>query len=580
MSETRPARPVLVPLLVGACFALLLPACGGPGDRPGFTECDDEVEDCDDNRSNRDDDDGDEGAWPDPFFELDVEAKEGPDHTLEGEISGDLFAMGSIAALDDIDGDGIAEVVVTARGWDAITGSIAGRVYVFFSPAGVHEITLAEDADVIISGTRSNGLLGWKARALPDLDGDGLQELALSRPGSLTAVDDLVSGFMIFTGAQLADGLDLTDEDAHTFVAFEHDYVTNTPSPKDVAALGDLNGDGVSEIAFGVAGWDAPLEASHEDCASDAYPLNGSDRGAIMMFDGARIADGDTILLQDADAMIEGWRCHLDIGENLATAGDVDGDGLDDLLIGSQRLLDGDGSAAGGVYLWSGAELMEGDALVDEAMATFLGEPGSYGEMGGALTSLGDMDDDGLADFAFSAPLAPFVDVEDGQVFIVLGASVSAGGVATMPGGADIQITGSGREQFGSSLAAGDFDGDGILDLLIGARNTANVNVYGAGGAYLAPGERLIGALDQGGDVFSANDMPDKFVGTQANEFAGDNVAAMPDVDGDRLDEILITAPGWDKDDVPDLGHTYMLLSRFPDPEVPGDDDDDDDDDD
>lgn len=572
MFATAPSRSSSLLSLVGVAFAMLLVGCISPP-KSEFPRCDG----CEGGGGGGggDDDDDDGGAFPDPYLELDPTDSDGPDHSWFGENGGDGFG-GAVAAMEDIDGDGLGEVVVAGKAWDSDDAGVAGRVYVFFSPAGDGVMDSADTADVIISGTRSNGLMGWNVRAVPDLDRDGLEELIISRPGSISTPDDPIAGHLLFLGSQLAEGVDLEDVDAHTFIFFEHDYVSDTPSVKDIEPLGDLDGDGVSEIALGVAGWDAPLDESNPDCATDIYPENGADRGAVMIFSGERLAEGGAIALQAADSIIEGWRCYLDIGQDLDVAGDVDGDGLPDLLIGSRRLLEdaATNTTVGGAYLWSGAELLDGDAQVDEAMTMWVGPAGSAAELGTSGAELGDIDGDGLGDFAIGAPFADGNQANDGQVFIMLGADVVPGAF-TMPGAASAILTGVDNEEFGSDMAVGDFDGDDLLDLLIGAPNRLTGNQSGAGRVYLETGAGIAAAIADGATDATSSDLSDAFAAVQGNEHAGEAVVAVPDADGDGLDEILIGARGWDSAEADglDTGRAYLVFSRYEDAGM-GDDDD------
>ena len=162
--------------------------------------------------------------------------------------------------------------------------------------------------------------------------------------------------------------------------------------------------------------------------------------------------------LSGADVCVVGVGSPDNAGSGVATAGDADGDGLDDFLVGAS------GHGTGEVYLMSGA--LTGSHNTADATATFLGDPVDDCELGEAIASAGDLDGDGYANLLLGdenssldayfggmtyLAMGPFA----GMIDLVADSTAISGGVRT--------------GSFGVSVAMGDIDGDAGLDILVGA---------------------------------------------------------------------------------------------------------------
>jgi hypothetical protein len=224
-------------------------------------------------------------------------------------------------------------------------------------------------------------------------------------------------------------------------------------------------------------------------------------------------------------------------GRAVASAGDVDGDGLDDLLVGAPHNDDG-GTMAGKAYLLLGSSLpANGSYSVGDADASFVGES-SHDLAGWTVASAGDTDGDGLDDVLIGAYSNSQGAQNAGKTYVFRGATVAHGGDFPLST-ADVALIGFGEDTCSASAlaSAGDVDGDGLADVLVGAPNDSH-NGDQAGKTYLVLGVSMLG----GGNLSLAYGDA-SFVGESQHDNSGWAVASAGDVDGDGLDDLLVGAP-------------------------------------
>ena len=248
--------------------------------------------------------------------------------------------------------------------------------------------------------------------------------------------------------------------------------------------------------------------------------------------------------LGDADVIFSGSNSYA--GYSIACEGDVDDDGLDDILIGVPYLLDGS-DTVGGARLFLGASLgSETEVSLSEADYTFLGTSSSWAGRG--VSTAGDVDGDGLDDILISANQDDTADTNAGAVRLYLGSSL--GSDSTLyPTDADYTFLGEagasthplGGDYAGSAAQiAQDIDGDGLSDLLIAANNAYafETSKSHAGRLYLIPADSL------GSAETSLADAAHRFMHGSATNL-GVQVSGGGDINGDGYGDFLVSAPDW-----------------------------------
>ncbi len=400
-----------------------------------------------------------------------------------------------VAIPGDLDGDGLADLVIGAPYAEEAGGAKdAGSVSFFTGPLEQGEQALS-DADGAWFGAASNDNVGVGLTSLGDLSGEGVVGLGVSNLNS----DPYV---LLFDLRDALSGGEAPEPDQSISLGSWGQYVGQT------AAGGfDLDGDGWSELALGSRRYDG----GSYTLTGGAYLLSLEDSGEFV----------ERVTLQ-----AEGQS--LDRNPGLAT-GDLDGDGLADLLVGAPELdQDGDGSASGGVYLATAADLSAG--TLDSAGALAAPDEGCWA--GDSVAAL-DADGDGYADLLFGGPACRYDRAYDGGAWLAPGGAGASG-----DGGLEIvfEVRGTGSSgTVGEEVAGGDLDGDTLGDdeLIIGAPQWSEDGSYGAVGLWYDPAEGSYD-FDQASAIFEA---------AGADEMLGYAVASGQDLSGDGLADLAATGP-------------------------------------
>jgi hypothetical protein len=432
----------------------------------------------------------------------------------------DGYVGSSVAPAGDVNGDGLADVIVGARfyqsGGGAGTG--AGAAFVFFGRTDGIPNGGPDSADVVLSpmdlGTAPN--YGFAVAGVGDVNEDGYADVAVGAPtATVAALNDGIVELFYGSAEAIRSGL-LVDAATRT----ESDQA-NAALGTSVASAGDVNGDGFDDVIVGAPRYD---RGSNDEGA--AFILMGSAEG---------IATGDA---EAADTILESNRIGALLGSSVASAGDVNGDGYADVIVGAPYYEAGQGRE-GAVFIFHGGA--QGIANGTPATAATRLESNQIMEpaFGGSVAGAGDVNGDGYADVIVGARFYDAGQDDEGAAFVFLGGAmgITDGSPATAAAQLESdQMTAA----LGTSVAsAGDVNGDGYADVIVGAPGYENLGGMRDGLALVFTGGPS-GIAD--GDPGEAASL----ISSQGNTSyldLGASVSSAGDVNGDGYGDVIVGDP-------------------------------------
>ena len=356
---------------------------------------------------------------------------------------------------------------------------------------GVDNDCSGDHLSCLMSGTYrvQDAALGWEGGpadglaydvAVGDLTGDGLAEVILG-----TYSSDAVVAYA-FRGPPSGDLSGATAK-----VVDE-----GSLAGARVAVVPDVDGDGLAE-----------LFVTH-------YQGGPQGEGALYRFSG--LASG-TVDLDTAEGVLVG-EAPGDMASEVAGLGDIDGDGLGDLVVGAWDAAPGNMAHAGAAYLVLGPV-----TSTERLSQPWTGE--DIGGLAGIAVAGADLDGDGREDMVVAAQETDRAGDDSGAVYLLR--EPEGGGLLT---DADAVLEGQAGSRFGSALATGDVDGDGQADLVVGA-NCAGTGCTGAAWVFAGPIDGVVGLGDATAELR----------GAQPDDRAGYAIG-VGDLDGDGVEDVVMTA--------------------------------------
>jgi hypothetical protein len=377
---------------------------------------------------------------------------------IDGIDANDLSGR-SVSGAGDVNGDGLADVIVGAYGADPGGDSGAGESYVVFGKTGNTPINLA---NLGAGGFRIDGIdavdsAGFSVSGAGDVNGDGLADLIVGALGADPGGDSNAGESYVVFGKADSTPIELASLGVGGFRIDGID--AGDYSGASVSGAGDVNGDGLADVIVGAGGADP----GGDSYAGESYVVFGKASNTRV----------DLATLGAGGFRIDG----IDVGDvsgvSVSGAGDVNGDGLADLIVGASRADAGGDGDAGESYVVFGKASSTPIDLATLGAGGFRIDGINFKDTSGvSVSGAGDVNGDGLADLIVGASRANAGgDGNAGESYVVFGNARSSPIDLASLGMGGFRILGIDAGDYSgiSVSGAGDVNGDGLADLIVGA---------------------------------------------------------------------------------------------------------------
>ena len=421
-----------------------------------------------------------------------------------------------VSSAGDINGDGIDDLIIGADSADP-NGLSSGETYIVFGKntaiagpfaASIDLSTLDGNSGFVINGIDAGDSSGFSASSAGDVNADGVGDVIIGAVGAdPNGKNSAGETYIVFGKDTAVSGPFAASVDLSTLNG-TNGFILNgidagDASGMSVSSAGDVNGDGVGDVIIGAPGGD-PGGRTH---AGESFVVFGKDTALLGPF-------AASIDLSTLDG-ITGFVCNGidsfdDSGLSVSSAGDVNGDGVGDVIIGAIHADPGGRIGAGETYIVFGKNTaVAGPFAASLDLSTLNGTNGFVlngidpsDASGRSVSSAGDVNGDGIDDLIIGVRYANSNgQYRAGESFVVFGKNTAIAGqfAASINLSSLVSTTGfvcSGidrSDQSGlSACSAGDFNGDSIGDLIIGAHGADPNGQSDAGESYIVFGRATI----------------------------------------------------------------------------------------
>ena len=411
--------------------------------------------------------------------------------------------------------------------------------------------TLPSEEGFTIMGGIPSGALGSSISSAGDINKDGFSDIIIGTPG-VTGGSNVGAAYVVFgKSARPSSNIDLGSTSLSTS---QQGFKISGASASDylgysVSNAGDVNNDGFDDIIIGA--WGASLLNT-----GAAYIIFGKHTGFSDI-------DLSTISLSSSHLgyQISGEATGDKFGFSVSNAGDVNKDGIDDLVIGAAYK----GSQNGAAYVIFGSSSPPADIALSIINLSssgrgfkITGAP-PHSRFGASVNHAGDVNNDGFNDIIIGAPASSS---SLGSAYIIFGkkglqTDIDLSNTDLLSLGRGFKITGATTgDYFGSSVnSAGDINNDGVDDMVIGAPKTAGTT----GTAYIVFGRsNALSNIDLSTTDLSTSQLGFKISFPFGDHYFGASVSKAGDLNNDGIDDLIIGA----EIESSNTGAAYIVYGR------------------
>ncbi|GGA43471.1 VWD domain-containing protein [Okeania sp. KiyG1] len=471
--------------------------------------------------------------------------------TVNGANQGS-FSGASVSNIGDFNGDQIDDFIVGALGSAPNDSTAAGEAYVIFGtdnglPSDLDLANLGNNG-IVLQGIEFQGLLGSAVSEAGDVNNDGIDDLIIGAIGA-TANGNNNAGkaYIVFGNTQLPVIIDISQLNGFNGFIFEgideFDYAGLA-----VGGAGDINNDGIDDLFVTAPG---PLS----NPPSRSYIIYGSDTGFPATINASQFNGFNGFVITDSEG---------EAGSTVNNAGDVNNDGIPDLIIGADANFT-DSYVIYGGFAYPG--FVELSSTINGTNGFVLTGIDVQNSDGTTVQGVGDVNNDGIDDIMVAVSGTTIVDnlpITKGYVVFGNPSLPFQFDLSTLNGSNGFVINDFSIDDIvGFSIGeVGDFNLDGVDDILIGT-SQADTNNINAGKGYVVFGKSdgLFPANIELSTLGSQNGLV--FNGSEIDDLTGTSIDGAGDVNNDGVNDLIIGAPGSLFNDAPGKSHVVFGNSNF-----------------